>query len=71
MKETSTVKLSTSPSTVESTKPSGKKNIWGLDRPLRILNYPWHLAHQHELLKLPDIEWSWLIQDRRPYSTGP
>lgn len=28
-----------------------------LDRPLRIFNVPWHVAHQAELYKLPNTEW--------------
>ena len=37
---------------------------------VRILDYSWHLAHQYEILKLPNVEWSWLIQHRRTYSQG-
>lgn len=44
-----------------------KKNIWGLERNLRILDCPWHLSHQYEYMKLPDVDWYWLIQHRRPY----
>ena len=38
---------------------------------VRILDHSWHLAHQYELLKLPNVEWSWLIQHRRGYAIGP
>jgi hypothetical protein len=37
-------------------------------RKVRIFGHPWHLAHQYELAKIPFIEWSWLIQYKRPYS---
>ena len=30
---------------------------------------PWHLGHQYEILKFPEIEWDWLIQHRRGYGT--
>jgi len=49
-----------------------KKNIWGLNRPLRIIDCPWHLAHQWDMMStLPDVQWFWLAQHRRPYSEGP
>lgn len=35
---------------------------------LKGFNHPWHLAHQYELSKLPFVEWTWLIQHKRPYS---
>lgn len=35
---------------------------------IRIFGHPWHLAHQYELSKIPFIDWSWLIQYKRPYS---
>lgn len=35
---------------------------------LRGFNYPWHLAHQYELSKLPFVEWDYLRQYKRPYS---
>lgn len=38
---------------------------------IKIFNYPWHLAHQYELLKIPNTEWSWLEQHRRQYNTIP
>jgi len=38
---------------------------------IRIFNYPWHLAHQYELMKIPDTEWTWLSQHRRQYSLMP
>lgn len=34
---------------------------------IRVFNYPWHIAHQYELMKVPDTQWSWLVQHRRPY----
>lgn len=48
-----------------------KQDIFGLGRPLRIFNYPWHLAHQYELCKIQGTQWSWLIQHRRNYNKGP
>lgn len=35
---------------------------------IRVFGHPWHLAHQYELFKIPFIEWSWLIQYKRPYN---
>ena len=39
-----------------------------INRKIRIFGHPWHLAHQYSLSNLPFLEWSWLIQYRRPYS---
>lgn len=39
-------------------------------RKLRVFGHPWHLAHQYELSKIPFLDWSWLIQYKRPYSTS-
>lgn len=33
----------------------------------KIFNYPWHIGHQYELMKIPDTKWTWLVQHRRPY----
>lgn len=38
---------------------------------IQIFNYSWHLAHQYELFKIPNTQWTWLIQHRRPYSPTP
>lgn len=38
---------------------------------VKIFNYPWHIAHQRELARLPDTKWSWLVQHRRQYSPFP
>lgn len=38
---------------------------------LKILNFPWHIAHQAELMKIPDTKWHWLVQHRRNYSEMP
>jgi len=38
---------------------------------IRILNHPWHLAHQYELYKVPDTEWTWLAQYKRQYNEMP
>lgn len=35
---------------------------------IRVFGHPWHLAHQYELSKIPFLDWSWLIQYKRPYS---
>jgi len=36
---------------------------------LKIFGVPWHLGHQYELAKLPFLEWHWLKQYKRDYST--
>lgn len=41
------------------------------NKPIRIFNYPWHIAHQYELMQIPNTKWSWLIQHRRTYSSFP
>lgn len=33
---------------------------------VKIFNYPWHISHQAELLKLPNTEWHWLTNNVRP-----
>lgn len=38
---------------------------------IKIFNVPWHLGHQYELFKIPDVEWSWLIQYKRNYGVKP
>lgn len=35
---------------------------------LKVFGHPWHLAHQYELSKIPFLDWSWLVQYKRPYS---
>src|SRR4051812_13775287 len=35
---------------------------------IKVFGHPWHLAHQFELSKIPFLDWSWLIQYKRPYS---
>ncbi len=35
---------------------------------LKVFGHPWHLSHQYELSKLPFLDWSWLVQYKRPYS---
>lgn len=42
-----------------------------MDKEIKIFNYPWHLSHQYELMKIPQTKWSWLIQHRRQYSLMP
>lgn len=37
-------------------------------RRIRVFGHPWHLAHQYELSKIPFLDWTWLIQYKRPYS---
>lgn len=34
----------------------------------KVFGIPWHLGHQAELMKMPFIEWHWLIQYKRKYS---
>jgi glycosyltransferase involved in cell wall biosynthesis len=46
------------------TTPWGKK----LGRKLRIFGLPWHIAHQYELLKLPETEWTFLTNYTRKWS---
>lgn len=41
------------------------------DRQFRILDVPWHLAHQYEMLKFPFAKFSWLQNYRRSYSHAP
>lgn len=41
------------------------------EKKIRILNYPWHLAHQYCLYKIPNTEWSWVSQHRRQYNEVP
>lgn len=50
--------------TTEFKTPWGKK----LGRPLRIFGTPWHVAHQYELLKIPETEWTFLINSVRKWS---
>ncbi|KKK47463.1 hypothetical protein LCGC14_3154920, partial [marine sediment metagenome] len=38
---------------------------------VKVFNYPWHIAHQYELVRIPNTEWSWLAQHRRGYSASP
>ena len=37
----------------------------------KIFDMPWHIGHQHEMLKFPFAEYDWLYQYRREYSDGP
>ena len=32
---------------------------------LRVLDVPWHIGHQYEMLKFPFVEWTWLMEYRR------
>lgn len=38
---------------------------------VKIFNYPWHIAHQYELLRIPNTKFTWLTQHRRGYSGFP
>lgn len=38
-----------------------------MNKKIRVFSFPWHVAHQHSLLKLP-FEWSYLIQHTRVWS---
>ena len=33
----------------------------------KLLDHPWHLGHQWEMIKFPFAEWFWLNQFKRPY----
>lgn len=35
---------------------------------LKVFGHPWHLSHQYSLAQFPFLDWSWLIQYKRPYS---
>lgn len=37
-------------------------------KPIKILDYPWHLAHQYEMAKFPFAKFFWLCQNIRPYN---
>ena len=39
---------------------------------INVFNHAWHLwlSHQFSLLQIPDTQWTYLEQCRRPYSTG-
>lgn len=41
------------------------------NKKIRIFNHVWHLAHQNELLKIPNTKWTWLINHRRDFSATP
>lgn len=38
---------------------------------LKIIDVPWHIGHQYEMLKFPWVEWDWLFQWIREYNTVP
>lgn len=38
---------------------------------IKVFNHPWHIAHQRELVRIPDTLWFWLQQPRRQYNTFP
>ncbi len=38
---------------------------------IRVFGHPWHIAHQYSLNSIPFMDWSWLVQYKRPYSTKP
>ena len=42
-----------------------------LDKKIRIIDVPWHIAHQFEMLKFPWAKFDWLQQHRREYSNAP
>lgn len=43
------------------------KEILGEDRPLRIFNVPWHIAHQYELYKIPFTQWGHQVNKIRKW----
>lgn len=40
------------------------------ERKFRVLDVPWHIASQYEFAKFPFVDWKWLRQYKRHYSTG-
>lgn len=38
---------------------------------VRVLDVPWHIGHQYEMLKFPFAQFSWLQNHRRNYSQNP
>ena len=34
-------------------------------------NHPWHLAHQFELNRIPNVDWDWLVNHRRHFASMP
>lgn len=38
---------------------------------VRILDQVWHLGHQYDLMKLPNVDWTWILHHRRKYSDFP
>lgn len=38
---------------------------------IKIFNYVWHVSHQAELFRIPNTEWSWLLQHRRQFGEAP
>lgn len=39
-------------------------------QPIRILNVPWHVAHQYELYKVPGTEWFHVVNSVRKWSSA-
>ncbi|MFH2018664.1 MAG: hypothetical protein ABII98_01600, partial [bacterium] len=39
------------------------------NKKLKGFGIAWHLAHNRELLKFPEIQWDWLIQHKRKFGT--
>jgi len=42
-----------------------------MDRKIHLFGHVWHLGHQYELCKIPGVEWFWLINPRRTFSSMP
>ncbi|MCK4686627.1 MAG: glycosyltransferase [Candidatus Lokiarchaeota archaeon] len=40
-------------------------------KPIKILDYCWHISHQYSLVQIPNTKWTWLMQYKRPYGTMP
>jgi len=38
---------------------------------IKVFNMPWHLSHQHDLCKLLNVKWYWLVNHRRSFDTMP
>lgn len=42
-----------------------------MEKQIRVFNFSWHLAHQYDLFKIPNLKIDWLIQHRRGYAEMP
>jgi glycosyltransferase involved in cell wall biosynthesis len=56
--------------TETQTKTAPEKSV-DVQRVYRGLDHVWHLGHQYEMLKFPFVDWSWVVEHKRHFSTGP